>query len=213
MRRIVLSLWLAAGVALLLHDAVTGGGIAGILLFHEIADHGTMEPIPTYIGLAIPLIMVPAFLLLPRRRVKRAEQPLTPLARRLSVAAGGVMACALGVVAIFAVIQGRAVPGRDAPVARLDLDATKANPVPTGNTRVILRGTPRTNHAVDYDEVINGKFGPDTRHSHNFVPITQADWNERIPHDSSPTCAAHPPCPVYPHFPGPDIRKQHPVYC
>jgi len=180
MRRIALSLWLASGVALLVHDAITGGGVAGYLLYREITDLGAIETAPTYVGLAVPLIALPAFLLMPRGRKLMAEPPLTPRARRVTIILSGLGACVLAGVAMLALNQARSVPGRDAPVVRLALDATPLS-LPPGGVRVILRGAPRMARSVSYREVISGRYGPDVQHSHDLVPLTEADWTPERP--------------------------------
>jgi hypothetical protein len=181
MRRLLLAVWLAAGVALLIHDALTGGGIAGYLLYREIVGFGSVEPTVTYIAVAVPLAAAPAFLLLPRSRKSVPEAPLSAGRRRIVLIAGSLAACILAGVAVLAVREARAVPDREAPVVRVVLDASPPEPAPPPGARVVLRGTPRSTRSVSYDEVITGKYSPDIRHSHNYVPVTEAGWTPDRP--------------------------------
>ena len=76
----------------------------------------------TYIGLAIPLIVVPVFLLMPRGRKREPERPLSPPARRLQRIISLCVAAGLVLVAALAVTWAIDVPGRDGPIVRLALD-------------------------------------------------------------------------------------------
>src|SRR5690242_4447015 len=98
--RLALWVWLVAGVTAFAHDAVTGGGLAGMLLYRELTAYGTVEPIITYIGIAVPLFAVPAFMLLPRSRKRIAEAPATRAQRRLQLLISGAVAGVLGLLAI-----------------------------------------------------------------------------------------------------------------
>ena len=178
--RIVMFVWLIAGVALLLHDAMTGGGIAGYLQYRELIAYGEIDTATTYAGLAVPLVVVPAFILMPRRRGRAKEAPMTPVGRRKQRIISMGAACLLVGLAILAVCQVYTLPASDAPVVRLAMGTKGSGVRPPANVRVVLRGTPRLDRSVQYTDMLRGRHGSDTI-SHNFVAMTEDDWTPDRP--------------------------------
>lgn len=179
--RIALFACLAVGLAVVVHDAATGGGIAGYLVYREIVDLGITEPTFTYVGIAIPFVLVPGFLLL-RSFGKTGVPPMTPFVRRVTRIGGTVAGISLVAVAIFGVVRAIAVPGEDAPVVRVVLDATTPDTDPPSSARIVLRGTPRLDQSVDYHDVVSSaKVSHAPRELHTIVPMTAANWTQERP--------------------------------
>jgi hypothetical protein len=130
----------------------------------------------TYVGLAIPLIMIPRFMLLPARRFSGPRAVTTPAQRRAQRITGVGLTVVLGLVAAYATIQARALPTDQSPIERLSLDSLGGEVHVPAGARVVLQGEPQSDQAVSYDEVSDSRHGPATHHHRNFVPITETDW-------------------------------------
>lgn len=180
-RRRLLWAWLALGALLMIHDAVTGGGLAGYLLYREIAGFGAIEPVLTRVGLGAVLVLVPAFCLLPPRRMRGSPGPAprtpdTPMEKRAVMAAGGLIAALLTLVCAHAALQAQATPTSGASVVRIAIGGPGGAIHPADRDLVVLQGEPQPDQAVRYDEVTNGKHGPSIHHRRTFAPITEPGW-------------------------------------
>jgi hypothetical protein len=175
-RRLLLWSWLIAGAALLAHGGLTGGGLAGFVLWQEIRFAGAIEPVVTHIGLAVPLFAVPAFLLMPPRR---GEAPDTSSGGWARWALSGCLAGVFAMAAALAAVQAAGIPAAAAPVVRVPAE----QPAPPGafRTRVAVTGRLLPQFAVDYSEVSTGRYAPTKTSVHSIMPMVGADWADGRP--------------------------------
>jgi hypothetical protein len=174
--RLLLWIWLIAGAALLAHGGLTSGGLAGFVLWQEIRFAGAIQPAVTHIGLAVPLIAAPAFLLMPPRHGEAADAPGGGWVRwALSACLAGVFAVAAGLAAV----QAAGIPAAGAPVLRVPAEQPAA---PNAfRARVSLTGRLLPQFAVDYSEVSTGRYTPTETSVHSIMPLVGAEWADGQP--------------------------------
>ena len=162
-------LWLAAALAIALHDFTTGGGFYGALVSWSIRRWGFMSSGNAGVPLAFALILPPAALLLGRSLAERTEADRARALMKGGLIAGGC----LFAVAAAAFGFSYAAPDPAAAPVRVVLD--EAGPEPTDHT-AILAGALHTRYVIAY--TVYTKL---SHHRRVFVPLTPSAWKPGEP--------------------------------
>jgi len=169
-------LWLTCGGLLLLHGAITGGGVAGSVFGWEYDRYKVVAPTDTWLALALTLAVIPAIVLIVTSRSGGSGIPLrqTPL-RHLAIwaAAIGVTSYILGGLCFVRTLM---LPDFASKPFQLILDeAREGAPIPEGNAVVI--GMAQFGFVVSYDETNGGGKTSVRTDRHRFVPMTPTNWH------------------------------------
>ena len=162
-------LWLAAGLAIALHDFTTGGGCYGALVTWSIRRWGSMSSGVFGVPLALALIFPPAGLLFAKSIAARTEADRS----RALVKGGLIAAGCLFSVAAAAFLRSYAAPDPSASPIRVVLD--EAGPEPTDHTAILV-GALRTKYAIAY--TVYTKLA---HYRRVFVPLTPSTWKPGEP--------------------------------
>ena len=198
--RYVAAAWLALGTLVFVHGAMTGSGLAGVLLYHQLVASQDVSPTAVSGLLLFPLCVLPLVILLATRdRSPTPPQPAAdssePVALRRALLLGGLFGGAvalllrggrsatlrlaalltlgLGVVCLLTAAWDLLENGNPLDyVPQINLDTEQAIP-PVREASVT--GTIHPSLALAYRETGSAK-GVSYSHAHGLVPLTSAAW-------------------------------------
>jgi hypothetical protein len=172
-------LWLGLGIALFLHGIITGGGLAGALLYWELETFNAVKPATTHALLSIPLIFAPIILLAASAGQHRTVQ--RDVVQRLQHISSVflIVGSALLIIAGLAFWRTFFLPDPKATPLQIILDDLPSSAAVLEH-RSVLVGTPRPQYMLGYDEVLSGRFRT-TRYGHHIIPMTPSDWTPDRP--------------------------------
>jgi hypothetical protein len=168
-------LWLTCGGLLLLHGAITGGGVAGTVFGWEYDHYKVLAPNDTWLALAFTLTIIPAIVLIV---TSRSSGPVIPpqsrKLRRLAIGAGAIGAASY-ILAGLCFVRTLMLPDPDAQPFQLVLDqAPEGAPIPEGNA--VVMGIAQFGLVVSYEETNGGGKTNVRTDYHRFVPMTPTNW-------------------------------------